>query len=280
MLTIENFKKMLSHIPRSLEICFAGYSEPFENPDAITMVRLAAEAGHDVSVYTTLRGLSMTDIQDISDIPFTDFVVHLPDQENLMSLNPDEEYFKKLDFLQTLNINRLSFMCIGELSSSVRSHVREKILELTPTTRCGNVECENCGDLDFLENPEVRYPIICNRRLLAGDRKFLSPCYTEFMHALPNGDVLLCCQDFGMEHIIGNILEAPYSKIFCSDAMVHIRKVMEGKEAGKIICQRCTERINIPRWRCFFWFWTGHYNNIPILNPAKNFLLKLFGKVK
>ena len=197
-----------------------------------------------------------------------------------MSLTPDEEYFKKLDFLQTLNINRLSFMCIGELSSSVRSHVQGKILELTPTTRCGNVECENCGDLDFLENPEVRYPIICNRRLLAGDRKFLSPSYTEFMHALPNGDVLLCCQDFGMEHIVGNILKNYYQNIFKSKAMKNIRSIMTGRKKGQIICQRCTERINLdlPQWRYFFWYWTGHYNNIPVLNPLKNFLKKLLVK--
>ena len=278
MLSPADFSKMLEHIPRSLEICFAGFSEPFENPDAITMVRLAAEAGHDVSVYTTLRGLSMTDIQNISDIPFTDFIVHLPDEDGLMSLKPDKDYLEKLDFLQTLNINRLSFMCIGKLSSVVRSHIQGEIQELVPTTRSGNVECQNCGDLDFLETPEIDYPIICNRRFLARGHKFLSPCYTEFMNALPNGDVVLCCMDYGLEQIVGNILTTPYSEIFRSDAMNHIQRVMEGKEPGKIICHRCTERINLPRWRRFFLYWTGYANNIPVLNPMKNCLKKLFGK--
>ena len=30
---------------------------------------------------------------------------------------------------------------------------------------------------------------------------------------LPNGDIALCCMDYGLEHIVGNIFESTYEEV-------------------------------------------------------------------
>lgn len=76
ILTLENFKKILYNIPRDVPIDFAGFSEPFLNPECPDMIIYANEQGYKILVDTTFTGISDSDINRISDIPFAHFGQH------------------------------------------------------------------------------------------------------------------------------------------------------------------------------------------------------------
>lgn len=70
----------------------------------------------------------------------------------------------------------------------------------------------------------------------------------EFDHnvLLPNGDVSLCCMDYGLKHIIGNLFETHYDHL----DRQHI-KDLASKQKSDIICRKCevmVERYPFPKF--------------------------------
>ena len=57
---------------------------------------------------------------------------------------------------------------------------------------------------------------------------------------LPDGTVLLCCMDFGMKHVLGNLLTQSYEEICNGKEMTMIREGLNGNEQIDILCRRCT----------------------------------------
>jgi len=90
MLSFDNFKTFLSTVPSNIGVCFAGYSEPFINPDLVDMIEYVNRKGHRQGVFTTLFNVSKEQILQISKINFHTFVVHLPDgKHNKMPYSPE-----------------------------------------------------------------------------------------------------------------------------------------------------------------------------------------------
>ena len=57
---------------------------------------------------------------------------------------------------------------------------------------------------------------------------------------LPYGGVQLCCQDYGLEEPIGNLLHMPYHTLFETK---RFKEIMQGKAS---ICQRCDDGVAVP----------------------------------
>ncbi len=55
---------------------------------------------------------------------------------------------------------------------------------------------------------------------------------------LPNGDIVLCCMDYGLKHVLGNLLRQSYDEIMCGREMLRIKEAMNGK--GDVLCRHCT----------------------------------------
>ena len=75
---------------------------------------------------------------------------------------------------------------------------KRPVVVLPLTTRAGNVP------LDKVASPKRKAKVMgCVRGL-------------QQNVLLPNGDVLLCCMDWGMKHVLGNLLTGDYSNLFAS----------------------------------------------------------------
>ena len=62
---------------------------------------------------------------------------------------------------------------------------------------------------------------------------------------LPNGEVVLCCMDFGLRHVLGNLQNNTYEEIINSDTR---RKILEGMAKGDVrntLCRNCTEAYEL-----------------------------------
>jgi MoaA/NifB/PqqE/SkfB family radical SAM enzyme len=148
VLSLDRFKRCLNNVPQDVEVRFAGFSEPFLNPECIDMIEYARDGGHSLHLFTTLVGLTDEQAERLSKITFAKLRVHDIGQE-------------------------IKYSFTGEDKSPVTNVI----------SRAGN-----------LFKTEPREVSGCSR----------SPQYDGNI-MLPNGDVAICCNDYGLTAIIGNL---------------------------------------------------------------------------
>jgi sulfatase maturation enzyme AslB (radical SAM superfamily) len=223
VMSYETFKTCIDKIPLDESIYFCGMSEPWLNPECTKMILYAHHRGHRIGVFTTLIGVNYADIDLIENIPFYSFSVHFPTDEGLEKIRIDDIYFKTLNRLLESSI-RASFILHGNnIHSKLESIINNKnikIQKLRVHTRAKNVTIEG------LPTPiKKRGVIACERNL-----------HSNIL--LPNGDVLLCCMDYGMKHVLGNLLRSDFGSLYCSEEFGRVTKGLMD-ESVDILCRHC-----------------------------------------
>lgn len=245
-MTLMDFKKVLSNIPKDVSIDFAGMAEPFLNKEAFSMVEYAVNEGYDVHIFTTLRGLTKVQLEKLAEMPLGSFVVHVADDEKLMNITVDEEYIEKIKMCNDLNFTNIEFVVIGNVHKEVRSAVKGKIEEIKIITRGNNLDFsklpDHIKDLNH-ENLDVKgKKVICGRRFF--NLSVSKPATkVEITVMLPDGTLLLCCMDYGMNHILGNLYEESYEDIMNGLAMQKIEKSMFCENNDYLLCRDCESVI-------------------------------------
>jgi hypothetical protein len=214
------FQECVKKTPAKVDIHFSGLCEPWLNPECTKMVQYCHETGHKISIYTTAVGMSPSDVEALKSIPFTEFVVHLPSGEGYEKIKINDNYLSTLCCLKQIGIVT-SWLCLGKtVDSLVQPIVGQKVIYDRLITRAGNV---NVG-----------------KKRMARRRKGRIRCARNLHHnvLLPNGDVLLCCMDYGMKHVIGNLRDQNYESLFKSQEFL---LVVEGlkDETVDSLCRFC-----------------------------------------
>lgn len=226
-LTLENFKFALSKMPDDVIIIFAGFSEPFLNEHCTEMVLHAHEKGHPICIFTTAVGMTLKDVELIKDIPYSKFphngfTIHLPDHRMLAKINITPEYLDVLAALKEADIQNFSIMSMDRVHPDVEHLFPADIVRQPKmNSRAGNLENEKVQE----KYTTAAYdgPVICGRD---------EYIYNNVM--VPNGDVVLCCQDYHMDHVLGNI----YTQSF-ADIMPDPINTYE-------LCKTCVYAIRLP----------------------------------
>lgn len=212
-LSLDSFKRAVDKLPQEIRVTFAGFTEPWLNSDCTDMVLYAHEKGHPISVFTTLVGVSVEDLERIKHIPFAGapnggFIVHLPDQEKRAKHPITKKYIQTVEHLGKIHhsINNFSVMSMGTVHDDVK-HVFPTAITGQMWSRAGNLIGER------LLKPELR-----DQHFLSidhGDKAMTCGCDERLYHniMLPNGDVSLCCMDYGLEEITGNLFKQDYNDV-------------------------------------------------------------------
>ena len=175
-LSQNDWKIILSHIPKKIPLVFSGFCEPFANSETIKLIDMAYETGHPLGIYTTLYQASRDDVDRLIKYPFLTFCLHLPDG-NAMKI-PLSQNYKDNVFTVLHNVKNVSFSIMNDLFKS--------------TNR------ENIARGRSIKNNPFRFCV-----------KLTRPQF----NLLPNGNVILCSHDFNLSHILGNLLTENYSEI-------------------------------------------------------------------
>ncbi len=228
-LSLDDYRKCLEHLPNDAIITFSGFSEPFLNPECADMMVLTAQMRHKISLHTTLVGATRQDFDKIKDVPFEYLVIHLPDKEGYAHIPVTEEYKYVLD--KVLDARKTN----GEpwnISSNSQGEPLDEIIEIINhrmpysnihlLDRAGNLENE------ISEHVYHKGAIFCPK----------SPRLQRNI-LLPDGSLALCCMDFGLDHIIGNLIEKNYEDIRKDKALRMIKSAMDSDEE-EVICRRCS----------------------------------------
>ena len=214
-MTLDNFKKAVDKLPQEVRVTFAGFTEPWLNKNCTDMVLYAHEKGHPISIFTTGIGMSIDDIERIKHIPFAGnpngcFTLHLPDQERKAKHPITKRYIELIEHLGKIQheIHNFTTMCMGAVHEDVK-HVFSDAPVYDMWSRAGNLVGEMIMKPELLERKEEW------KMANHGEKQMTCGCLEKMYHnvMLPNGDVSLCCMDYGLKHILGNLYEQDYEEI-------------------------------------------------------------------
>lgn len=231
LMSLDNFIQCIKKLPQNSIIEFAGMGEPFLNPDCMKMISVACESGRDVIVYTTLVGASMDDVKKLCELSISYMALHVADKFKYANIPVTQEYLEKLDFIA--NAKRKDGLPVVNLwnaqtepDDEVKKNVSGKHEVLTALNdRAGNLEADH----------------LIKKRVI-GSLIRCSMCGEAFDHnvILPDGTVLLCPQDYGMKHVLGNLFYESYQDIINSSEMEKVKKGCNGDCSIEILCRSCS----------------------------------------
>lgn len=228
---------VISKLPKNTRIDFSGMSEPWANPECTTMLEMVLYMGFKVAIYTTMYG--MTDPERVKKAleshPAQVEVVmlHLPDANgNMKGWKYSEEWMHNLAVMSQLQlpcgVGAMTMDGSGLVAPELQTVVG-RLAGWKGHTRADSLPVEQIGAQDISITPRNDFALTC-RSTPFYDRNVL----------LPNGDVVLCCMDYDLKHIIGNLLKQNYEEMFAGEQLAEIIRINEKPEFDKCsICKSC-----------------------------------------
>lgn len=233
LMSFETFKICIDKIPADVDIHFSGMAEPWINSECTKMLIYAYDKGHRIYIFTTLVGMTQTDFYKIKDMNIERFVLHIPDEENNSKFILDTSYMSLLEEVVANSINGKfkidHFSCHGNVHPKIKDLIESSGLKVDSNMydRAGNVQ-EKC-DID--SGNRKSGPIIC---------KFCNGTALDKNVLLPDGQVLLCCMDYGMKFPLGNLKHQSFDEISEGPQKTKYRDMMmHDNYADSILCRIC-----------------------------------------
>ncbi len=201
LLTFDNFVKMLTNINTGIQINFAGVAENFYNPELINMIVYASLKKYSIGLYTTLENVTDDDVTFLAEnnVEFEIIYFHRFENYNEDRFNHYVDLFR--NNLQIKSIIDLPITNPFSRASNLNGFDIEK--------KYGSLQCDFWGkNMIFYENT-----------------------------VMPNGDIYICCMDFGLKHKIGNLFEFNYESDIFNAERNRLNNMLINNE--DIICRRC-----------------------------------------
>lgn len=256
VMSVNTFERIIERVPKHVRIHFSGLVEPWSNPDATLMLKITLEKDRRVAIYTTLFGMSVEDSISIRKMfkkhaeQISHVCIHLPDRQmNMRGYKGSSTYRTVLkNFLQTfedavLPKQKLQLITMDSSASGrVHNDISDIVINLSPWkghTRGGNIDGVTAEKIGALATPHNDFSLYCGRTV-----------FYDHNVVLPNGDVTLCCMDYALKHVIGNILATDYWDIFSSPVLQRLRTLNQKPEFSReSLCKSCsTARLAPPNW--------------------------------
>lgn len=231
MMCFSDFKTLLGKVKAGGTICFSGMCEPFLNPKCEDMILYAYEKGFRITLLTTLIGIKKESLETLKSVKFDEITLHIPDKEGNSRFQITEEYLQVLKMFHE-NFPVTNYSCHGEIHPAVQNYLKsDRAYSNLMMNRAGNL---NCGQAS---NPKGK--IVCMVGTIGGYGNWTP-------EILPDGTMLLCCMDYGMKHVLGNLLTMTVKKILED---VEYRKVQAGMEDEQldILCRKCSGAVELEK---------------------------------
>lgn len=216
-LSVDNFKKILSNVPKNVMVLFSGFCETFLNLQATEMIVYSIESGYPTSLYTTLVGACEADFKKLAGKKLIDCVIH----------SPDDIYF-----IYDYNKWKLQYSLFKLYK------IPHKLMSLGPTKILGAIQHSphnRAGNVVDLPINNVEGKIGCS---VSNIRKL------DNNIVLPNGDVYLCCMNYDLSQKLGNLLEENWDEIHSGKNYQQIISLMN-EEKSDILCRKCHAVVKI-----------------------------------
>lgn len=228
---------VLAKLPKDTRIDFSGMSEPWANPEATTMLEMVLYMGFNVAIYTTLYG--MTDPERVRKVLESHpdqvevIMLHLPDANgNMKGWKNSEEWQRAAAIITNTKVPCGIGAMTMDRNGVVHPDLQPMVGQLAGWvghTRADSLDPEQVAGQALSVTPRNDFALTC-RSTPFYDRNVL----------LPNGDVVLCCMDYNLKHVIGNLLTQNYKQVMEGEKLAEIIKMNEAEGFDKCsICKSC-----------------------------------------
>lgn len=236
-MSVDTFVTALSKLPKDVRIVFAGYTEPWANNLCNDFLELSLQQGFEVGIYTTLYNINPTQCDRLITLlkqyklQIKDFWVHLPDQnKNMIGFRYSKDFEYTFNCISRLgNVNYMTMDSESKIDPAIETKIVPSNWYLH--TRANNLRIENINSQPVNAPPQYEFIVECTRN--------------KDYHAnilLPNGDVILCCMDYGLKHRLGNLLTQSYDEILNGREIQKIHKL--NNQLGfsqETLCKSCND---------------------------------------
>lgn len=231
-ITFNEFKKILSNeLNPCAMVSFSGMSEPFENPEAIEMMLYAHAHGFRMHLNTTLMGLTYESYNKIKDIDFEGIYLHVPDEEGFSKFKISDEYCIVLtDFIENFK-DKIEFISVH--SPNISKRVKDVVESSGIAVYDASNFYDRAGNLDIL-NKHINKSgfLFCNMP---------ANSYCSQV-VIPSGKLALCCDDYSIEGVGGNILEQSWKEILVHEDYGKLRIGIDNENWP---CKKCCHSKDI-----------------------------------
>ncbi|MCI8945904.1 MAG: hypothetical protein HFI91_02440 [Lachnospiraceae bacterium] len=233
IMTIENFEITLKHTPEDCIIDFSGMTEPFNNPDCLEMIRMACDAGRKVYLFTTLAEVDETIVDELIKLPVYYMTLHVADRCGYAYIPTTEIYYRNVQ--KVLSAKKIDGRPFVDFLNA-QTDPDEKIVEIvrdkyeimcSVQNRAGNVKDDDAQHRDKVIAPGTK--IKC---CFCGDDLSNSV-------VLPDGTLLICNMDYGMQHVLGNLYEEDYDTVRSKGELQRVLKEMDRGTDMNLLCRSC-----------------------------------------
>ena len=233
-LSAQNFEIIISHVEEDCVLMFAGFGEPFLNPDCMKLLEIACKSGHKVHFFSTLVGASVKDIDKLITLPIDLFTLHAADKYGNANIPLTGDYYKKVEMvLNAKKSNGQPFVdyanAQGEADERVEQLCKDKVeIMISVHDRAGNVKEESAEHIKMQIEKTDKIKCQCVGATLNSNV------------VLPDGTLLLCNSDYGMQHVLGNLIQDDIGIIRSNVAFQEIQMAFQGKGNIDLLCRKCT----------------------------------------
>lgn len=237
-MNMATFKTCLKKLPQNCRILFCGMAEPLLNPDCIEMIKLAIKFDRKVDLYTTLVGINENQLDELLEIPLSFVTLHVADKYNYAQIKADNRYYDMLKkVICATKADGKPFVNICNAQAEP-NEVIKKICKI--------------GGYDVIYELHDRAGNLHDEKLISATRKrygkiSCSLCGTQLNHniLLPDGRVILCCMDYGMKHVLGNLIDQSYDEIMNGSEIQKVKRAIDGDESIDVLCRGCSSATEI-----------------------------------
>lgn len=232
MMSFDMFKTCIDKVPQRIIICFAGFCEPWLNPECTEMLLYTNRKGNLIRVNTTLIGMTVKDIDAFTKVPFRNFAVHLPDNLGYSKIKVDDHYLEVIEKLACSRIHNLMWK-FHKTSDDV--NIRPEVLQILKKYQ---INVRNFGLSDRAGN----IMISAEKELIRKSGE-IKKCM-DFHHNVlfPNGDIGLCHMDWQLKHIIGNLYDNDFESIYKSEGFNDVINGLKD-ESFDLNCRYCEKSV-------------------------------------
>lgn len=217
----------LSTVPSQVPVSFSGYAEPFSNPYIMDLIEMVHHKGHPSSLLTTCFGMKADYVDQLLKYDWFLVDIHICDDQGFMPHHKvDDSYLEAFDKVMSSKWRtpRFKTSVLKGVDPRLEKIMLDRGVKLVGKgihARAGNV-------------PDLHHPVHSNKADLI--------CVTNRLRRnvlMPNGDVQICCMDYGKEHCIGNLRDMTYAELHESEEFKDFVARMSGKSPEYCLCRTC-----------------------------------------
>jgi len=238
-MTQRDLTTMLVKIPRDTRVDFSGMSEPWANPECTSMLEEVLYMGFKVAIYTTLYGMTPDHARKVKQVLETHpnqvevVMLHLPDaNKNMKGWKYSDEWMETFKIFTSIQVpcgmGAMTMDRSGVVDETLRPYVGQ-LPGWVGHTRADSLDVEQIKGQVISITPHNEFSLTC-RSTPFYDRNVL----------LPDGSVVLCCMDYNLTHVLGNLLTQTYDEIMQGKPLLDLIALNEAPEFSKCsICKSC-----------------------------------------